>query len=86
MITTKLKIDERKIKAVINGIEDDIVQYNKELLVINKNKYNYQDIYEEAEAIEIIAHFEGRINEARHIKNKLEKYISPFYNEGEKNA
>ena len=38
MITTKLKIDERKIKAVINGIEDDIVQYNKELLVINKNK------------------------------------------------
>jgi len=80
---------KRKLKEVVDSIEYDIVQYKKEIQLITKASHNYQDIYDEAQASQSLSHFEGRIDEARHIKKKLvmlkqSLYPYNFYNKGEK--
>ena len=60
-------MNQRKIQAVINRIEDDIRQYKNEIRYYNKNKSNFS----KKEVFENVSHFEGRIDEAININRKL---------------
>jgi len=60
-------MNKRRIQAVINRIEDDIVQYKNEIKHINSNPQEYGNL----EAQEGISFWEGRIYEAEQITKKL---------------
>jgi len=60
-------MNKRKIQGLINRIEDDIVQYKKEIRYYNKNDWDFDN----EEVLKTTNHYLGRIDEAINIKSRL---------------
>jgi len=60
-------MNKRKIQGVINRIEDNIVQYKKEIRYYNKNDWDFDN----EEVLKTTNHYLGRIDEAIKIQNIL---------------
>lgn len=61
-------MNQRKLQAVINRINDDVKQYKSEIRFLNKNERYFTHL----DLLEKITHFEGKIDEAYHILRQLE--------------
>tara|TARA_R100000231_G_C5288301_1_gene153802 strand:+ start:112 stop:321 length:210 start_codon:yes stop_codon:yes gene_type:complete len=62
-------MNQRKLQAVINRINDDVNYYKKEIRYLNKNAEYYNEQYV---VFEKVTNFEGRIDEAHRILKQLE--------------
>ena len=61
-------MNQRKLQAVINRINDNVTQYKMEIRYFNKNEKDFSNL----DVFERITHFEGRIDEAYYILRQLE--------------
>ena len=62
-------MNQRKLQAVINRINDDVNYYKKEIRYLNKNAEYYN---EKHVVFERVTNFEGRVDEAYRILKQLE--------------
>ena len=67
-------MNQRKLQAVINRINDDVKHYKKEIRFLDKNAEELDEQYvdERYVVIERVAYYEGRLDEANRILKQLE--------------